>query len=242
MFPDNEIDSSTNAVAAALGSAEIDYSGRNVLLSHQFYSSAGITPVLSESEVNPVGGLDAVDAAMLSRFDYAALGHLHGGQNAGCNARYAGSPVKYSFSERKQEKSATLVTLRGKGDTEITTLPFTPLRDMREIRGPLDILTSEEVYAQNSREDYLRVVLTDEEEIIDPLGKLRAVYPNVMVLDYENARAARAVSPVLTDEGQVETLTAYDLFSEFFLESSGAVMTEAQAEIVRELLAAGADA
>jgi exonuclease SbcD len=239
MFPDKEIESYSDAISAAIDAADIDYSRRNVLLSHQFYTAAGITPVRSESEINPVGGLDAVDAAILSRFDYVALGHLHGGQSAGSNARYSGSPVKYSLSEWRQNKSATLVALREKGDVEITTLPLTPMHDMREIKGTLEVLTSGEITSQADHEDYLRVILTDEDEIIDPMGKLRSVYPNVMALDFENSRTRLELSPASPDAEQLETLSAYNLFSEFFLETTGSVMTQSQAEIVRELLEGG---
>jgi len=239
MYADGEIENYTGAVAAALESADVDYSQRNVLLSHQFYAGAGVTPVRSESEINPVGGLDAADSALLSRFDYAALGHLHRAQSAGGSARYAGSPLKYSFSEWKHEKTATLVTLNKKGAAEITALPLVPLRDMREIKGPLEQLLSGSVSPQGNREDYLRVILTDEEEIIDPMGKLRGVYPNVMALDFENSRSRTDTAAISSDAGRIERLSLYDLFSEFFLETSGAVMTGKQAEIVRELLETG---
>jgi exonuclease SbcD len=241
MFADREIENYTDAITTVLESANIDYSQRNILLSHQFYTASGVTPIRSESEINPIGGLDAVDAGILSRFDYAALGHLHGAQCLGDNVRYAGSPVKYSFSEWRHNKSVTLVTIKEKYDIAITELPLTPLRDMREIKGPLEQLLSDKVSAQGNREDYLRVILTDEEEIIDPMGKLRSVYPNVMALDFENSRTSIDLSAALLDTAQIEKLSPYDLFSEFFLELSGAVMSEAQVEIVRELLEGGLD-
>ena len=229
VFEDKEIESYTDAVAAALESADIDCSGRNVLISHQFYTAAGVTPLRSESEINPVGGLDAVDSALLSGFDYAALGHLHRSQDAGGSARYSGSPVKYSFSEWKQEKSVTLVELKEKGSVTVTSLPLLPLRDMREIKGPLEELMSDEVSSQGNRNDYMRVILTDEEDIIDPMGKLRSVYPNVMALDFENSRTCIDDSLLsLPDAEQLGALSPYDLFREFFLDVSGAVMSEEQ--------------
>jgi exonuclease SbcD len=241
LFADQEIESYTDAIVAALESADIDYSQRNVLLSHQFYTSAGVTPLRSESEINPVGGLDAVDAAVIAKFDYVALGHLHGAQNVGANIRYAGSPVKYSFSEWKQDKSVPLVTLKAKGFMESVTLPLAPLHDMREIKGKLDELTGEGIFSPGHQEDYLRIILTDEEEIIDPMGKLRSVYPHIMALDFENARTRLEASPLSLDSEHLEKLSTYDLFSEFFLELSGAVMSEAQAGLVRELLERGPD-
>ncbi len=242
MFPDKEIESYTDALTAALETATIDDSHRNVLLSHQFYTSAGVTPIRSESEINPVGGLDAVDAAILSHFDYVALGHLHGGQKVGENARYAGSPVKYSLSEWKHHKTITLVELCEKGKVEITPLPLTPLHDMREIKGTLAALTSDEVLSQANHEDYLRVILTDDEEIIDPIGKLRSHYPNVMALDFENVRTNMDMTAISPDIEKIDKFSPYDLFSEFFLETTGAVMTPAQAEIVQALLERGEQA
>jgi exonuclease SbcD len=236
MFTNKEIESYTDAVNSALESANIDYTERNVLLSHQFYTSVGITPIRSESEINPIGGLDAVDAGLLSEFDYVALGHLHGSQVVGGNVRYTGSPIKYSFSEWKQKKSVTLVEIKEKGNIALTALPLLPLRDMREIKGTLKQLLSDEVFSQNNKEDYLRVILTDEEEIIDPMGKIRSIYPNVMALDFENSRTSIDVSGILLGTDQLERLSPYELFSEFFLEMSGAVLSEEQVQIVRELL------
>jgi exonuclease SbcD len=226
-----------DALTAALASAAIDYTGRNVLVAHQFFTKPGVTSVRSESELSPVGGLDAINIEAIRRFDYAALGHLHGAQTVGYeHISYAGSPVKYSFSEWRQEKSVSLVELREKGGITVTKLPISSIHDMREIKGKLAVLTSAEIASQADKEDYLRVVLTDEEEIIDPMGKLRSVYPNVMSLDFENSRTSIDLLKVSARSEKVESLSPYDLFSEFFLETSGAVMSEEQAAIVRELL------
>ena len=242
MFPDTEIESYTDAVRAALGTADIDPSQRNVLLSHQFYTGSGIEPIRSESEINPIGGLDAVDASLLAPFDYVALGHLHRAQGVSPIARYAGSMLKYSLSERLHEKSVTLVELGEKGVFSYSKLPLTPLRDMREIRGTLDELLSPEVSSQGNKDDYLRVILTDTEDIIDPAGKLRSVYPHVMDVFLEHFQKNQEALLSLPDMDSPDSLSLYDLFSEFFLESSGAVMTDAQAKIVQELLDAEVDA
>ena len=249
LFGEQEIDSYEAAVSQALAAADIDFSQRNVLLSHQYYTAAGVTAIRSESELSPVGGLDAIDAGLLSRFDYVALGHLHGAQNVGESIRYAGSPLKYSFSECRQKKSAALIDLHQKGSGfDYTLLPLTPLKDMREIKGPLEQLLNDEVSSQGNREDYLRVTLTDEDEIIDPMGKLRSVYPNVMALAFDNART-RAATDLFSMDGDVagdtgnagrlekiETLSPFELFSEFFLEVRGSVMSTDQQRFVREFL------
>ena len=237
VFDAREFESYDETVAAVLETAEIDYTARNVLVSHQYYAKSGVTPIRSDSELDPVGGLDAVDAELIQRFDYAALGHLHGSQNVGSeHIRYCGSPVKYSFSEWRQEKSVTVVELGAKGHMTIRSLPLTPLHDMREIRGKLDTLTSDSVSSLADREDYLRVVLTDEEEIIDPMGKLRAVYPNIMSLGFANSRTDIDIHAVMTETEIIERLSPYDLFGEFFLDVQGSTMSAEQAAIVRGLL------
>lgn len=235
LYADKEMESYTSAINVVLEEASIDYHDRNILLTHQFYSAAGFSPIRSESEIDPIGGLDAVDAGILSGFDYVALGHLHGEQEVKKNMHYAGSPVKYSFSEWKHKKSATLVEIKEKGDLTVTLLPIIPLHDMREIKGPLEQLLSDKVSSAGNKEDYLRVILTDEDEIIDPMEKIRVVYPNVLVLDYENSRTNKYVFNISQEIEQLDKLSPYELFSEFFLEMSGGVMSEEQSQIVREL-------
>ncbi|MCL1982376.1 MAG: exonuclease SbcCD subunit D [Clostridiales bacterium] len=240
LLGESEIESYDEALMAAIETADIDYSVRNVLVSHQFYTLHGTTPVRSDSELNPVGGIDAVNAEIIEKFDYAALGHLHGAQAAGMpHIRYAGSPVKYSFSEIRQKKSVTIVELGKKGEVAATAVPLAPIHEMREIKGSLDKLTSSDVLQLADREDYLRVILTDEAEIIDPLGKLRSVYPNIMSLGFENSRTKIDVAAAAAGAERVEKLSAYDLFCEFFLDTQGSAMSEEQAGIARGLLERG---
>jgi len=236
-FPELGIESYEDAAAAVLGTAEIDPHIRNVLVSHQYYTPPGVKLIRCDSESAAVGGLDAIGSGLLKAFDYAALGHLHRSQRAGGEyIRYAGSPVKYSFSEWQYGKSALLVDLRGKGDISVEALPLTPIHDMREIRGRLDELTGMEMAGRADREDYLRVILTDEEELVDPMGKLRGVYPYVCALGFENSRTGIDLADVTAGPGMAESMSPYDLFSEFFLDTQGSVMSGEQARIVRELL------
>lgn len=237
MFGETEIESYDDAIRAAIESADIDFTVRNVLITHQFYTKNGITAIRSESELDPVGGLDAVDAGLVDQFDYIATGHLHGAQMVGLEKfRYAGSPIKYSFSEWRQKKSVSIIELGQKGAFTVGTLPLAPIHDMREIRGKLETLMSDEVSSLADKNDYLRVVLTDEEEIIDPMGKLKTVYPNVMGLDFENSRTAIDISTITGDADKVKNLSPYELFCEFFLDVQGSALSGEQAEIVRELL------
>jgi len=234
---DTQPESYQDAFALALDRMPINLTQRNVLIAHQFFAAPGIVPLFSESELNPIGGLDAIDAALLRAFDYTALGHLHRSQTIGRDVvRYAGSPIKYSFSECRHEKSVTMVELGAKGDLHIRELPITPLHDMREIKGSLELLLSDEIAGQEDPEDYLRVILTDEEEIIDPLGKVRSVYKNVMSLDFENTRTQLVLDHISTESENVATTSPYDLFNDFFLEINGNVMSLAQCQLVMELM------
>jgi len=234
-YTDTEIENSNDAVKAVIEAAELDKNSRNVLVAHQFVISSGSEPERSESEIGPVGGIDSIDADMLKDFDYVALGHLHGPQKIGFDhIRYAGSPLKYSFSECHHKKSVTLVELEEKGSMEITRLPLKVRRDMRRIKGPIAELMSDSIVAQGAPEDYLHITLTDEDEIFDAIGKIRSVYPNVMMLSFENAR-----TEAISDFSEISTndsIAPSELFGSFFLAQNGAEMSPEQAAAANALL------
>jgi len=234
-YTDTEIENSNDAVKTVIEAAELDKNSRNVLVAHQFVISSGSEPERSESEIGPVGGIDSIDADMLKGFDYVALGHLHGPQKIGFDhIRYAGSPLKYSFSECHHKKSVTLVELEEKGSMEITRLPLKVRRDMRRIKGPIAELMSDSIVAQGAPEDYLHVTLTDEDEIFDAIGKIRSVYPNVMMLSFENAR-----TEAISDFSEISTndsIAPSELFGSFFLAQNGAEMSPEQAAAANALL------
>lgn len=227
----------TEAVQMVLSRLELNRENRNILVAHQFVAGADEEPERTDSETVSVGGLDAVDYRVFEAFDYVALGHLHGAQHVGRETvRYAGSPVKYSFSEARQEKSVTLVTLEEKGSVTIEKIPLKPQHDMREIKGTLMQLTSEEVRAQADTEDYLHVTLTDEEEIYDVLGKLRAVYPNLMQLDFDNTRTRADGVKEAAAEAIRDTM---ELFADFFAKQTGTPMTPMQEAVMRDIIENG---
>lgn len=207
-----ELQSYGEAIAAAVEKMNIDKNGRNVLITHQFVTGAE----LSESEDISAGGSESVPADIFSEFDYTALGHIHRPQNIGSEKiRYCGTPLKYSFSEANQQKSVTVVTLGEKGSLEIKTVPLTPLHDMVELRGSYDELTDKTfLESGNHSEDYVRIILTDEEDVPDALAKLRLRYHNLMRLDYDNKRTRKNV--LLPDPEEVEDKSPIELFSEFF--------------------------
>jgi exonuclease SbcD len=205
-------------------------------VAHQFVTAAGVTPERSDSEVS-VGGLDNVDAGVFGPFDYVALGHIHRAQRVGRDCvRYAGSLLKYSLSEADYDKSAPLVTLGPKGEgLGIELVPLTPLHDLRRIRGPLAKLVSADVVSAADAQDYLHVILTDQNPQVNAMARLRDAYPNVMSIEYDNARtrAAGAQADGPTDEPREDPL---QLFSQFYEAQNGTAPTERQLAIVEEEL------
>lgn len=220
----------TEAMSEVISRMDIDPERRNVLVAHQFI----IGSERSESEEVSIGGLDSVDAAVFSPFDYTALGHIHRPQQHGDNIRYCGSPLKYSFSEAAYDKSVTVVTLAQKGSVKIDTVPLVPLHDMKEIKGSYMRITQQDFYKDMCTDDYVHITLTDEEDIIDAVGKLRSIYPNIMKLDYDNTRTRSSAE--FDVDTQLRSKTPIELFDELYKMQNNTDMTDEQKNFVIELL------
>lgn len=230
-FPNDEITDTNSAVKLILDNTEFDANRRNVILSHQFITGAKTC----ESEEISVGDSDNVSSALYEKFDYAALGHLHIPQSISRDyIRYCGSPLKYSFSECKTDKSITVVDFGAKGDVKISEIPLKPIHDMREIKGEYISLTNlSEIDAAHAN-DYLHITLTDEEERVDVLNLLRRFYPNIMRLDYDNRKTSHYEN--VTGAENTQKKTPFELFSELFKTQNGVEMSEEQQKTVREIL------
>ncbi|MDD5888996.1 MAG: exonuclease SbcCD subunit D [Ruminococcus sp.] len=230
-FPDENIENYTDAVKVAIDNMNVDFSERNILVTHQFVTGAE----LSESEDIIVGGTDNVSGEVFDGFDYVALGHIHREQTVGKdNIRYCGTPLKYSFSEAKHIKSVTILDFKDKENIEYSKIPLTPLRDMREIRGTYDELTLKSNYENTNVDDYLHITLTDEEDIPDAIGKLRSIYPNIMKLDYDNLRTRG--SGIVDAIENIESKSPFELFADLFKQQNNQDMSEEQEEIMRNLI------
>lgn len=231
-FPDADIESYTDAMAEAVAHMDIDTATRNVLVTHQFVTGG----TRSGSEELSVGGTDNVDSGVFAPFDYVALGHLHGAQHIGRETiRYAGSPLKYSFSEARQHKSVTVVTLGEKGDVQVRTVALTPLRELREIRGSYDELTARSFYEHTTyRSDYLHLILTDEQDVFDAMSRLRTIYPYLMTLDYDNARTRAAGG--MSVPAETERRTPLELFEALYKRQNHRPMSEVQRAYIAQLM------
>ncbi len=230
-YPEENIETYTEAVRTALLNMPAEPAERNVLLTHQFVTGAE----RSESEELSVGGSDHVDASVFQGFDYVALGHIHGPQNAGTDhIRYCGTPLKYSFSEAGHQKSVTIVELGEKGSLSVRTAPLKPRHDLRKIRGTYMELTARSLYEGAPVDDYLHVTLTDEEDVPDAAGRLRVIYPNLMKLDYDNERTRAHIQ--ITDVEAADRKTPLELFMEFYEKQNGQPMKKEQKEFSMELI------
>lgn len=230
-FPDETVESYTDAIRTAIRHMAVDTATRNLLLTHQFVTGAQTC----ESEELSVGGSDNVDASVFNCFDYVALGHLHGPQNIGSNRiRYCGTPLKYSFSEANHYKSVTVVELGAKGELQVHTVPLTPRHDLREISGTFAELTDRTYSSTTAADDYLHIILTDEEDVPEALGRLRVIYPNIMRLSYDNTRSRS--SQVIGSAEQVQSRSPLDLFEELYQIQNNQPMSEVQRAFTQELI------
>ena len=232
---DQDIETYEDAVA--LFYRQPIYTGqRNILLAHQFVTWGTHQPLRSESESISVGGTDNVDVSVFDAFDYVALGHLHGPQAIGRDTvRYSGSPLKYSFSEVHHNKAATLLEMGPKGEIDIRAIPLTPRRDMRRIKGPIARLLAAGREDKASAENYIHATVTDEEEIYDAIGMLRQVYPNLMVLDFENSRSRRSGSFLSSAPQDASLKSPVEMFSEFYSIQNNARLTPEQLAVIERV-------
>ena len=235
LYPEDEIRTYEEAVQAVLKRHPVDRTVRNVLITHQFVT--GTEPVKqSDSELSlSVGGADQISFSLFEDYDYVALGHIHGPQRAGRDTvRYSGSILKYSFSEEFHKKSVTLVELKQKGEVHLSVYPLAPLHDMRRVKGRLENLLDPEVVGAADCEDYISAVLTDEEELADPMEKLRASYPNIMELSLEKRQRA-GENDIMAD---VREKTPLEL-GEAFLTLTCGEAEEKRMEFLKQLLEEG---
>lgn len=230
--------------------SELNTEERNVLINHGYITfmkdkesyvnqdgleeRAGLITSSSERPLS-IGGTDLISAELFHMFNYVALGHLHGAQKVGSDKiRYSGSLLKYSTSEVKQKKSVTIVNMDAEGQITVEVKSLNILRDMRTIRGPLKDLISPEVYKETNVEDYIFAILTDEGELLDPISKLRAVYPNVMGLSRESL--IKGDSNRTSAEEGYKNKTKEELFNEFYKALTGRELDEDRMEVLKKVV------
>lgn len=225
-FEDREIKNYTDALNAVIEKMNVDYDKRNVIIAHQFVTGASCC----DSEEISVGGIENVDSSVFDGFDYTALGHIHNPQDIGTKTvRYCGTPIKYSFSEENHDKSMTVVEIREKGYCEPKTIPFSPIHNMRTIKRSF-----EEICKLEPSDDYIHITLTDEEDVLYAMDKLRLRFSNLLWLDYDNKRTRTEFS--FTDETISEKKQPSELFEEFFSMCNNSDMSDEQKSYMTEII------
>lgn len=206
ILPDRKIETYEDAVRELISNVEINESERNIMVCHQYVTGAS----LCDSEELAIGGLDNISAELFDKFDYVAMGHIHGPQKIERETlRYSGSPLKYSFSEANHKKSVTIADFKEKGEITVTTVPLKFLHNVREVKGGL-VQLMDMPYS----EDYVRVTVTDENVVPDARISLLTVFPNMMKFAVENSKTAGQAEEI--ELSSVEDRSPTELFCDFY--------------------------
>ena len=222
-YKEETIENYTDAMQVVVKHMELNTEERNILVIHQFVTGA----MRSDSEEISVGGLDNVDVSALKDFDYVALGHIHRPQSMGAeHIRYSGTPIKYSFSESRDQKSLTIIDIKEKGNAEIKLIPLKPMRDMTKIRGMFAEVINPMNYPEVDPNSYLHITLLDEMDVPEAFGQLSNIYPNLMQMEYDNIRTReRKAIQVVRD---VEKISPIDIFSQLYETMNNQPISEVQ--------------
>ena len=227
----SEVSTYDEAVRLAVESMEIDSAQRNILVAHQLVLGS-TSPIRSDSEQLSIGGTEEVSASAFEDFDYVALGHLHASQCAGSDkVQYAGSPLKYSFSEINQNKSATIIELGAKGQLEISKCSLTPLHDMAQVRGTLPEIREQAQANPQLAECYMRAILT--EPVAEAKSKLTDLFPLLMKVEFDYAHTGQ-LAPL--SNVKLETLNPMDVFEQLFNSVHGRQLNENEANVMSQVL------
>ncbi|HEY9582528.1 MAG TPA: exonuclease SbcCD subunit D [Savagea sp.] len=213
-YDDDTIKTHDDAMRAIIERLEptLDKRARHVAVSHAFVTKTGEADdsMTSDSE-RPlsIGGAEYVSSERFKAFHYTALGHLHQAHHIGDETiRYSGSLLKYSLSEQHHQKSYLVVELEEEGNCTVEKRPFHIRRDVRSVEGYLADLLKEE-----RSEDYVFVTLLDEETVLQPMEKIREVFPNAMHV--ERKLFYRPTEGAI-EYVQAEKMTDTELFTAFF--------------------------
>ena len=236
-YEEFDIDSYEEAIHTIIKNTDIDLKKRNIIMVHQFVTATGFDVERTAGETISLGGVDNVDVSNFDDFDYVAMGHVHGAQKLlRDTARYAGSPLKYSFSEVFQKKSVPIIDFRKKGDISLELVYLDSLHDMRRIRGNFDNLVDDEVINQGNRDDYIHAILTDEDYVLDAISKLRNVYPNLLRLEYDNDRTRGEFVLGNSAQGDISKKSEIELFKEFYLQQNHIELDDERCKIVQSVI------
>lgn len=182
-----------------------------------------------------IGGTDLIDGKIFDDFDYVALGHLHGRQKVGREEiQYCGSLLKYSFSEVNHKKGVYILDVEDKNKINIDFKQLKPLRDLRVVKGNIEELIKEARDLENERNDYIQAILTDDGELINPMEKLRSVYPNTMLITRERKR--QVSEDKTSAKGDYKKKSKLELFKEFYEDLGDGDYTKEKEDVLKNTI------
>lgn len=229
-YENEEIESYEDALSFIIKKLNVNTKERNILLAHQNILNAEHC----DSEEVVIGGLDAIGTEVFKDFDYTALGHIHKPQIIKDNIIFCGTPLKYSSSELNHIKSMPVIDLQEKGSLKLDFIPLKPMRDLRQITGTFDQIMKMAKKDPNNKEDFIDIILTDENEVLDAITSLRTEYPNIIKITYDN-KASKASEENLVFENINQT-NPLNTFEDFFEGRRGVKMTDEQRKIIKDLI------
>ena len=236
-FEDDLENNYNTAINKIIKKEKINKEERNIILVHQFVTAGTVEPERSESEVLTLGGIENVDVSNFDDFDYVAIGHVHRPQKIGRDtARYAGTMLKYSFSEINHNKTVPIIDFKEKGNIEINLKELAPIRDMREIKGPIEELLKKENYEKGNINDYIKAIITNEETVYDAIGQIRRIYPNTLKLEIRNSKTINSVEEQNLNLEKVKKKSELELFSDFYKSQNNVDLDEKQKEIIKDII------
>ena len=236
-FEDDLENNYNTAIHKIIEKERINKEERNIIMIHQFVTAGTIEPERTESEILSLGGIENVDVSNFDDFDYVAIGHVHRPQQIGRKeARYAGTMLKYSFSEINHNKSVPVIDFKEKGNIEINLKELIPLRDMREIKGPIEELLKKENYELGNVNDYIKAVITNEETIYDAIGQIRRIYPNTLKIEIRNSKTINGGQEQDLNLQKVKRKSELELFEDFYKSQNNVDLDEKQKEIIKDII------
>lgn len=236
-FEDDLENNYNTAINKIIKKEKINKEERNIILVHQFVTAGTVEPERSESEVLTLGGIENVDVSNFDDFDYVAIGHVHRPQKIGRDtARYAGTMLKYSFSEINHNKTVPIIDFKEKGNIEINLKELAPIRDMREIKGPIEELLKKENYEKGNINDYIKAIITNEETVYDAIGQIRRVYPNTLKLEIRNSKTINGGQEQDLHLQKVKRKSEQELFEDFFKSQNNVDLDDKQKEIIKDII------
>ncbi len=225
---DFEVGSYEDMMRTVIGNLKINPKKTNILVAHQFITKSGVSPQTSDSETVSLGTLDNIDFSNFDKFDYVALGHIHKPQSMGRETvRYAGSPLKYSFSEKNDKKSMVIIDCLKK-KISLDYVSFKPIRDMKEFAGKF-----EDLVKLPKTDDYARIVLQDENYIVDVKQKLETNFTNIMEIVYDNLYTRE--NKHIKKAELIEKQTPQELFGIFYELQNNKKLNSEQKKIVEKV-------